>query len=592
MKYNFSDLFDGLFLPVIVCKKDENWPIEYMNTRAILLLSPTYSVDMLKGNVLAANSLKNALHFKTQEEYIAFRHTVDRLGHIDDYKTEINTFDNRLLSVSISAVSIAGDSPEGYLIFYILNSASSGQNNYDTRLSSIINAAFLSDDVDSAINTILAQAGEIFGVSRTYIFEEISPTTTRNTYEWCAPGVDPAIQDLQNLEKADYNYDVIINSGMYITDDISSLPDGDREILEMQGIRALAIITFYDNKKPLGYVGFDDCEKSRKWGYDEIQSLKSISALIAVLIIRRNAEERTRSSLNVLQLISDNSEEIIYINRMDDYSLLFVNKALANSLNKHPEDLIGHPCYKVLQNQIAGPCSFCPMPKITLKPGEERSGVYSWEHFNNITKKTYLVKDNILKWIDGSYVHAETAIDISQRIEYETRLRYYASTDIMTGVANREWGSAMLTEKLEEEPHGSLCFIDIDGLKITNDTYGHTAGDELLTETINMLRKYMTEDSYICRWGGDEFLLWLSLPVEQVDSLMRTIQQEMNVYNSRNDKPFKLGFSYGIVPFEIAGNENLDTLVTAADQLMYKNKMEKRGKLQKRRRTDNPNEVI
>ncbi|MDL2231797.1 diguanylate cyclase [Porphyromonadaceae bacterium OttesenSCG-928-L07] len=579
MEQSFKNIFEDLFLPVIVCKNSEKWPVAYMNTKAKLLLAPMYSVEEIKKEQQSDIGLDTILRFKTQEEFFALSQRFCKEGHIDDYRTEIMPSGQGVLPVAISGSAISWGKSDDYFVLYLVTGLSEENDKYSREFSSIVASLFFIDNVDSSINTILARAGQTLGVSRAYVFEEISDTTTRNTYEWCAPGVDPAIQDLQELRKDDYNYEVIVNSGMYITDDVSALPEGDREILEMQGIKSLAIVTCYNDKKPLGYVGFDDCEKSRKWDHDEILFLRGISTFISTLIMRRKVDEKMQDSFNVMQLISDSSEKIIYANSLDDYSLLFVNKAMADTLKKRPEELIGRPCYEAIQQKDA-PCSFCPIPKIEWHNEQNHSSVYSWEHYNTITKKTYLAKDNIIKWVDGRQAHIETAMDISQRIEHEEQLRYFASTDIMTKVSNREWGSKILTEKLKENSGGSLCFIDIDGLKVTNDQYGHTAGDRLLKETVKIICKEITDDSFVCRWGGDEFLLWMDDEPDKAKEIVERIQERMVEYNGQKKRKFTLSFSYGIVAFNsVKKNTTLDNLVTAADQLMYKNKMKKKGLL-------------
>lgn len=585
----FRNLFGDLFLPVIVCRNQPDWPVVYLNARAGLILSPTHSVDLLIGKAQSDHTLDELLRFKNAGELRSFSQTAQSLGRVDDFRCEIFTYDDKSISVSLSGLFTTAQNESFFLIF-IVPSIGDAQNKYDSQLSAIINTAFFTDHVDTSINNVLALAGEISQVSRVYIFEETSPTMTSNTYEWCAPGVVPAIDDLKVLPKADYNYDVIVNSGMYITNDVSQLPDGDREILEMQGIRSLAIIPIYDNGKPLGYVGFDDCEKTRVWSHDEVQYLKSISILLGMLIVRRKNETELNRSFDVLQLISDNSGEIVYANSLNDYTLLFVNKALSNTLGKPAEELIGKKCYDVLHRDsgVDGPCEFCPIPKISWDESQTFSDVYIWELENKRTQKTYLAKDNIIKWIDGQYAHVETAIDITDRIEHEAQLRYFARTDVMTGISNREWGSTVLEDKFAQEAGGSLCFIDVDGLKITNDTYGHAAGDELLTETVAIIQSKIGDQAFFCRWGGDEFLVWLPELPEVASVVIDEIENAMRLYNDSNEKVYKLSISVGIVPFVRHNEETtLDTIVTQADTAMYDNKMKKRGRLHRRRRDDN-----
>ncbi len=588
MEKTFIAMFGSLALPVIVCENNKDWPVVYMNPHAGLLLAPTYSVNKLIG-ASGTDHLYSIVNFINNKDYDLLRQIAANSGYIEDFHTEINTFEQSKISAALFGVNLTGSDGKDYFVLYVLNNSQATQNEHEHQVSVLLTNAFMAEDVDLTINNVLNIAGRTAEVSRVYVFEETSPTMTANTYEWCAANIAPAIQDLQNLPKEDYNFDVIVNSGMYITDDVSRLPADDREILEMQGIKSLAIITLYDKGHPFGYCGFDDCERTRNWSNDEIQYLKSISALLSALLIRRNAERRVTDTLNILQLISDASKDIMYANDIEEYNLLFVNRALAESLGKTPEQLIGKKCYHMLHKNQTGPCDFCPIPKVKYDAENQRSEAYTWEVHNDIVDKTYLATDTLVRWTDGRLVHTETAVDISRRIANEQQLRYYASTDVMTGISNREWGANTLTEKLSTNACGSLVFLDIDGLKMVNDTYGHAAGDTLLKTTVQMVLDHVGEEAFFCRWGGDEFLLWLPQEVKAAQAIINNILAAMHTYNQTNHNPFILSFSYGIVPFaHTEGKANLDALVTSADQLMYAHKMDKRGRLKRRRRGDAP----
>ncbi|MDL2220210.1 diguanylate cyclase [Eubacteriales bacterium OttesenSCG-928-N14] len=583
----FNNLFAGLHLPVIITNLDESFSVIYMNQRSALMFMPSQTIDQIAGNVQQMQ-LRDVVRFESDDEFSLFTQSLAAVGHINGYHCNAITFDGNNMPISIYG-NLITDGQESYALFYLLEQGATGEASiYDNRLMTIINSALIAENVDASINMILAITGQQMDVDRVYIFEEISPTMTRNTYEWCAPGVEPAIQDLQFLPKADYNYDIIVSSGMFITNDVSTLPEeAGREILEMQGIMALAIITLYDGEKTIGYVGYDDVKSNRVWDHDEIQFLQGITAVLTLLIKRRKAEEDAERTLQILQLISDNSGDVIYANTLDDYKIIFVSKALSDLLGKEPDELIGQVCYEAFQRGFDGPCPYCPIPHINLKPDEDRSGVYVWEHVNPITNKTYLAKDNIIRWVDGSFVHVETAVDISRQKEQEAMLQYFASTDTMTGISNREWGARTLSEKLEDENiTGTLCFIDLDGLKYTNDTYGHEAGDAFLMDCVMIIQSHMMEDEFLCRWGGDEFLVWLNGTVEYAQEVMADIERDMEGYNGDDSRQYKLSFSYGIVPFIGGIGENFDALVTKADALMYQNKIEKKGLNRRRRRDD------
>lgn len=334
-------------------------------------------------------------------------------------------------------------------------------------------------------------------------------------------------------------------------------------------------------------MGFDDCNNYRKWSHDEIQFLKSISAVLTILIKRRDAEQKSQRTLEILQIISDNTDNIIYASTIDDHTVKFVSAALLKVLGKSSKEVIGKKCWEAFQEEQTGPCSFCPIDALLKRQEQGISDSMPWEHHNTKTNKTFLLYGKIIKWVDGQYVHIETGTDITQRIGYEKELERIASTDAMTQIYNREWGSKILIEEFAKpDCAGSLCFLDVDGLKHTNDHFGHDAGDALLKNTINIIRQHITSDDFICRWGGDEFLLKFKKDTVTSEKVIKKIQRAMNTYNRQNKLPYRLSFSYGIVPFTASSGASFDSIVTAADELMYKNKMAKFELNKKRRRSD------
>ena len=118
-----------------------------------------------------------------------------------------------------------------------------------------------------------------------------------------------------------------------------------------------------------------------------------------------------------------------------------------------------------------------------------------------------------MEWTDGRKVHIETATESTHQKLYEERLKHYASTDTMTGTYNREWGTRIMRDMVasaeQEKDAISVVFLDVDGLKEINDTCGHEMGDEVIIKTVDMVRSCIRKSDFMCRWGGDEFLLVL-----------------------------------------------------------------------------------
>ncbi|MDR2932647.1 MAG: PAS domain-containing protein, partial [Oscillospiraceae bacterium] len=453
MKTFFENIFKNMPVPVIVCGASAQHPVVYMNTAAKITINPLLSISDMTGRA-KGDYLADVLTFKDRDTLDIIFRALAGVGAVADFKADIAGADSGFIPVSVTASRVVTGEDAYYILYlYTGKGAAEVRIDVDRIVASVFDMSYNIADTNEAINAILGYIGNCIHVSRVYIFEDASDIYTKNTYEWCAKDIEPAIQDLQSLKKEDYNYDVIIKEGVYITDDIRSLPPEDRDILAMQGIKSLAIIALQHAGPAIGYVGFDDCAEYRVWSGEEISLLKKIASILVSLIERRKADEKAARSLDIMKTISNNIDSIVYVNAIKSYDLIFVNEALAQSLGKSNEALIGQPCWKVLQLGQTGPCSFCPMKKMLDADGNVVNESYRWEFKNTVTDKWFMVKDAIIKWIDGSDVHIETATEITSQKQYEEQLMQAASIDMMTGAYNREWGYKVIGEAVAAMQH-------------------------------------------------------------------------------------------------------------------------------------------
>ena len=170
--------------------------------------------------------------------------------------------------------------------------------------------------------------------------------------------------------------------------------------------------------------------------------------------------------------------------------------------------------------------------------------------------------------------------DISEIKKAQKVLELNATTDVMTGLFNRRAVMLMLKKAMSHSRRNNkqltLCFVDIDGLKIANDKYGHKIGDWLITTIGNTATELLRSSDVIARIGGDEFLII----IPECDSLaasekMREIQQKLVEISSSEEKPFHIGFSFGVVSYSPDSTKSAEELISEADKLMYENKRSK-----------------
>jgi diguanylate cyclase (GGDEF)-like protein len=292
----------------------------------------------------------------------------------------------------------------------------------------------------------------------------------------------------------------------------------------------------------------------------------------------------------IMQTVLDNINVIIYVSDFDTHEILFANKYLKEILaEKGITDVEGKICWETLQKGQKGPCPFCPCPRLRDKKGLPLASS-TWEHKNSITKKWCLATDSAIPWIDGRYVHMEMARDISEIKEKEKdlkqkarALRTVASTDPLTGVYNRQMGGVLLEEgwkrAMRTRKKSTLCFLDLDALKEVNDSLGHSAGDQMLVDFSNIVKRTIRKVDTFCRWGGDEFILLLEgcTVSDSKGFTIQRIQRYIDVFNQESrekEGAYQLSFSYGLQ--EVEGTLPLEQLIAMADQKMYNQKMDKK----------------
>ncbi|WP_219835071.1 bifunctional diguanylate cyclase/phosphodiesterase [Paenibacillus sp. R14(2021)] len=161
-----------------------------------------------------------------------------------------------------------------------------------------------------------------------------------------------------------------------------------------------------------------------------------------------------------------------------------------------------------------------------------------------------------------------------QRRRSEAKIRYMAFHDHLTGLANRKQFSERLEREIKKskllERTFAVLFIDLDRLKIMNDTFGHGAGDKLLIETADKLRKRLAHMGLAARFGGDEFLVLMPqaadhAEIEAVAQDIITLLQQPVIYQ---DKELYVSASIGISLYPEHG-EDAQTLIKNADMAMY-----------------------
>ncbi len=152
------------------------------------------------------------------------------------------------------------------------------------------------------------------------------------------------------------------------------------------------------------------------------------------------------------------------------------------------------------------------------------------------------------------------------RAEALIEARRAAELDALTGCASRRGVALWLTEAAKRGQSVAAAFVDLDGFKAVNDTYGHHTGDRVLVEFARSLEGHSREEDLVGRLGGDEFVVAAVLTPEQIPGFLSRWSTSMEVVIELPHGPLSVHASIGtaLVPPEEVGG-----LLAQADLAMY-----------------------
>jgi len=161
--------------------------------------------------------------------------------------------------------------------------------------------------------------------------------------------------------------------------------------------------------------------------------------------------------------------------------------------------------------------------------------------------------------------------DISEKIAKDRKIDYITYHDGLTGVYNRNFFNEKIKSiDLEENLPISVIMGDVNGLKLTNDAFGHLMGDKLLISAANIMKRVCRESDIVVRWGGDEFIILLPKTKQEiVEKISERIREECT---KENIDLLNISISLGY-DTKITKEADIIKSVTNAEEMMYKVKM-------------------
>jgi diguanylate cyclase (GGDEF)-like protein/PAS domain S-box-containing protein len=301
--------------------------------------------------------------------------------------------------------------------------------------------------------------------------------------------------------------------------------------------------------------------------------LKVLPITIENVIERVMNQKQLKILSHALMSIGDS----VYITDTKD-NILNINKAFIETFGYQPEEVIGKNCCilsKVCEKIKDGCCDW--------EDSLDSMGMNEVYHLKKDGSEFPALLSNSCIKDDNGNILAKVGVvrDITEIKEAQKKLQVYATMDILTGALNRRAGLVILEKQIQLCKRNNwdltICYIDVDGLKDVNDTYGHQEGDDYILFVTNVLKEIIRESDGLCRLGGDEFLLMLpECDVPKADMVLKRIVKSLDEHNVRNSKPYKISFSYGLVKYDFVEQPKIGRLIAKADMEMYKHKNKKK----------------
>jgi diguanylate cyclase (GGDEF)-like protein len=425
-------------------------------------------------------------------------------------------------------------------------------------------------DYRQIIPRVLALMGEALDVSRGYLFESAYTDgklcTVSQKAEWCANDAVSQI-DNPNLQEvsAGKMQDILplLQEGKAFLAHVADLPSSNtRMLMEGQDIQSVLILPVFAGDLFWGFVGFDECRQRREWTVMEQGVLRLFADSLGRAVERYDNEQKLRSvqerNAAMLHAIPDLFFIITPEGRITHYHASFRPEELYDP----PERFINKLVADVLPPETAEPMLSHVMAALA------QNAMQVFEYSLDYSGRIRHFEGRLLPINQESVLLL--ARDITERKLRLEKIEYLSYHDQLTGLNNRRRYMQQIV-RMERPDKLPLAIImaDLNGLKLTNDAFGHQMGDVLLTRTSEVLRRLCDEDM-IFHMGGDEFVLLLPCTdATAAEACCRCIAQEI-----ANESTGMLVFSASIgfaVKHSLA--ESYSDVFRQAEDDMYRHKL-------------------
>jgi len=284
---------------------------------------------------------------------------------------------------------------------------------------------------------------------------------------------------------------------------------------------------------------------------------------------QHEAAKRLRESEERFRLLAENAQDLIFRLRLRPRRCFeYVSPSAVTLTGYGPDAFYQNPdlmldiCHPGDRHKMEAVWSGdLPADKSITMRWTTRNGAVIWVE----QRTSAFYKDGRLQSIDS------VCRDVTHRKETEERLRYLSFHDSLTGLYNRAFFEEEIRrmDKKGLYPIG-VVMLDVNGLKMVNDVFGHQSGDALLCTVSERLQQSVRQEDVVARWGGDELVVLMpETDRQETETAAKRIYHDCQETSSR-PIPVSVAVGYGV---KEEGEQETYSVLKEAEDMMYKRKL-------------------
>ena len=433
------------------------------------------------------------------------------------------------------------------------------------------------EDIEYAIDDALEKMGNATGADRVYIFRyDFERNSCSNIYEWCSEGTEPRIERLSEISLdliPEWVQCHISGNTLFVNDESELRYIEERKNLRLHEIKSLiAVPVTYDNRL-YGFAGFNSIKNSYHYSELEQNLLQNFGQLLLSLMLRKEIEDSVYIKKEIFRTtLLSIADGVVSVD--NEQNIVLMNEAAEKLSGISYREAQGKPVSEVLNFMHEGasiPCS--TTVERVIKTG--------------ITEK--ISDDVLLVHRDGLQIPVQYSIsavknkkndtkgavviirDVTSERNIQKQAEYLSFHDHLTDLYNRRFFEEELLrlDTLRNLPL-SVIMIDVNGLKLTNDAFGHETGDRLLKKVAGIMKKECRNDDIVARLGGDEFSV--ILPKTDAVQAKLIMDRITGSTDKENLKSIVISVAAGYAT-KTSPDQNIDEVIKIAENNMYSDKI-------------------